>query len=352
VAKKILTKSAIIKVQAVVITVIIVIAVIAGVAYYYASLPRPTPTPTTIPIKVGLQLDFAYTDLLVACYYGFFEKEGLIPEVHTFRSPAEIRSALAAGDIDISQSSLFTVLKSVASGIPLLGVAYGRRGSQLYITVRSDLPVREGHVEDLKGLKIGVTSLGATTDIYLRYLLKNKGIDPDKDVTILATGVGAAMIAALQAGTIDAFVVAAPAPQIAAYDMKIGKIILRLDDYSPFSEMASGIIVTTYSIAKNKPEMLRAVVRALIEASKALRGPEGPRIIRELLTEKLEFSASEECIAKIVEDVIWHTAIDLRIKPEHLKIVHDLECEFTNTPKLAYEQVATMEFFPQDYTPK
>jgi len=30
------------------------------------------------------------------------------------------------------------------------------------------------------------------------------------------------LIAALQAGTVDAFVVAAPAPQIAAYDMKIG----------------------------------------------------------------------------------------------------------------------------------
>lgn len=125
---------------------------------------------------------------------------------------------------------------------------------------------------------------------------------------------------------------------------------MRLDDYSPFSEMASGIIVTSYSTAKNKPEMLKAVVRALIKVNKVLRGPEGPRIIRELLVEKLGFSASEECIAAIVEDVIWHTAFDLRITPDHVKLVHNLECEFTNTPKLAYEQVATVEFFPQDYT--
>ena len=347
-----MSRKAVTKVQAAIIAVIVIVAVIAGATYYYISAPRPTPTPTRVPIKVGLQLDFAYVDLLVACYYGFFESEGLAPEIYTFRSPTEIRSALAAGDIDISQTSLFTVMKSVATGVPLLGIAYGRQGSQYYITVKADLPVREGHIEDLKGLKIGVTSLGATTDIYLRYFLKKSGIDPDKDVTILAVGVGASMIAALQAGTVDAFIVAAPAPQIATYDMGIGKIFLRLDDYRPFSEMASGVVVTTYSIAKNKPEVLKAAVRAIIKANEALRGPEGPRIIRELLEKQLGFKASEACVQAVVDDVLKHTSIDLRITPEHVKLVHELECEFTGTPKLAYEQVATVEFFPSGYSPK
>ena len=58
--------------------------------------------------------------------------------------------------------------------------------------------------EDLKGKKIGVSDLGTTDYPVTRAVLKNIGIDPDKDVTWTAVGAGVSAGVALQRGVIDA----------------------------------------------------------------------------------------------------------------------------------------------------
>src|SRR3569623_609713 len=58
--------------------------------------------------------------------------------------------------------------------------------------------------EDLKGKKIGVSDLGTTDYPVTRAVLKNIGIDPDKDVTWVAVGAGVTAGVALQRGVIDA----------------------------------------------------------------------------------------------------------------------------------------------------
>jgi NitT/TauT family transport system substrate-binding protein len=58
--------------------------------------------------------------------------------------------------------------------------------------------------EDLKGKKIGVSDLGTTDYPVTRAVLKNIGIDPDKDVSWTAVGAGVSAGVALQRGVIDA----------------------------------------------------------------------------------------------------------------------------------------------------
>lgn len=57
---------------------------------------------------------------------------------------------------------------------------------------------------DLKGKKIGVSALGTTDYPISRAALTNVGVDPDKDVSWVATGAGVPAGVALQRGTIDA----------------------------------------------------------------------------------------------------------------------------------------------------
>lgn len=57
---------------------------------------------------------------------------------------------------------------------------------------------------DLKGKKIGVSDLGTTDYPVTRAVLRNLGIDPDKDVQWIATGAGVPAGVALQRGVIDA----------------------------------------------------------------------------------------------------------------------------------------------------
>jgi NitT/TauT family transport system substrate-binding protein len=42
--------------------------------------------------------------------------------------------------------------------------------------------------EDLKGKKIGVSSLGSLTDFLVRSIAKKKGLNPDRDITLITTG--------------------------------------------------------------------------------------------------------------------------------------------------------------------
>ena len=58
-------------------------------------------------------------------------------------------------------------------------------------------------VADLKGKKIGVSTVGSSSDIATRVALKKMGLDPEKDVSILAVGSAANRVAALFAGSIQ-----------------------------------------------------------------------------------------------------------------------------------------------------
>ncbi len=42
--------------------------------------------------------------------------------------------------------------------------------------------------EDLKGKKIGVSSLGSLTDFLGASIAKKKGLNPDRDITLITTG--------------------------------------------------------------------------------------------------------------------------------------------------------------------
>src|SRR6266853_1309893 len=101
------------------------------------------------------------------------------------------------------------------------GVAVSSKGQDLKLLVvnqqlpplslilRNDVPTPNAGkpypqmVRDLKGLKIGISSAGASTDTVLQYLLREAGLDPKKDVNIIPVGDPATMLAALKNGVID-----------------------------------------------------------------------------------------------------------------------------------------------------
>jgi NitT/TauT family transport system substrate-binding protein len=59
-------------------------------------------------------------------------------------------------------------------------------------------------IDDLRGKKVGVSTLGSSSDTATRISLRAKGLDPDKDVTIVAVGSLENRMSALLNGAIDA----------------------------------------------------------------------------------------------------------------------------------------------------
>ena len=118
-------------------------------------------------------------------------------------------------------------------------------------------------IEDLRGKVLGVTRFGASTDFALRYALRQWGLEPGKDVTILQVGGQPELIAAMKAGAIQAAPVTAPAEM---RGRKAGFTVL--------TDLAkSGLqyplisIVSTRTFIKKDPDTVRKFLRAYAEGT-------------------------------------------------------------------------------------
>jgi len=86
-------------------------------------------------------------------------------------------------------------------GIKIKGYYVQARETIYRLVVPTDSPLQK--VADLKGKTLGVPSLASGSVPFAKALIASVGIDPEKDVKILAVGVGAPGRLALQQKTVD-----------------------------------------------------------------------------------------------------------------------------------------------------
>jgi NitT/TauT family transport system substrate-binding protein len=114
---------------------------------------------------------------------GIFEKHGLDAKLILISGGLPAVSALIAGDVQFIGTGGSVVAAAAARGAPLVIVA--TFGSIAYKLI--GLP-QLSSIQDLKGKAIGGLRPGTTTDFVLRRLLLKVGLVPDRDVTIIPTG--------------------------------------------------------------------------------------------------------------------------------------------------------------------
>lgn len=131
---------------------------------------------------------------------GIFKDNGLEVDLQSINGGAQTSAALLSNSIQIGQFGGSEALSANAGGADLVIVA------NLAPVYPYKLYAQKGitTVQGLKGKKVGVSNAGGSSDIATRAALKAAGLDPDKDVNIIAVGSHANRTAALLAGTIDA----------------------------------------------------------------------------------------------------------------------------------------------------
>jgi NitT/TauT family transport system substrate-binding protein len=199
---------------------------------------------TNTPIWVGIEKKF-------------FEESGLTIQYIVMRSDLAVKG-LITGDVDYMQSSS-SVLRAAVAGAPLVTIL------GIYNRTFFDLVARPQikSLGDLRGKTIGISRYGASTDYAVRFALKANGIDPDKDVKLLAVGSGsdAARISALEGGIIAAAVLQVPSNLIA---QKLGAhTILQLGQY--LETLFAGLGTSAKKIQQNREEA-KQVVRGVIKS--------------------------------------------------------------------------------------
>ena len=147
---------------------------------------------------------FSFTPLDVGVAKGFFAQEGLDIKSLGFSGSAKVHQAMAAGNLDIALaagSDLVFPLK----GSPEVAVA-NMAGPPLLMSfiVPWNSPVKSA--DDLKGKRIGISTVSSLTQWLALELARQKGWGPDGLTFVTVGAEPAPQVAALVTGQIDALV--------------------------------------------------------------------------------------------------------------------------------------------------
>ena len=144
-------------------------------------------------------------------------------------------------------------------------------------------------VNQLRGKKIGLSNVGSTSDAATRVLLRRSGLDPEKDVTIVAVGSLANRMAALFSGAIGAGV-AQPPEQLALED-KGFHIIYDLAAQKVPS--AGGAVVVRRSWLYANHDLAQHSIDSLVEAT--ARSRQDKALALQVLQKYLKTTTNAPC---------------------------------------------------------
>jgi NitT/TauT family transport system substrate-binding protein len=144
--------------------------------------------------------------LWTATEEGYFSRHGVNADVQLISGGANTVAALLSGQIQIADAGGSEALSAIAGGADLvvLGTISPVYPYVLEVSPEINSPA------DLVGKKLGVATFGGSADIATRVVLRQSGIDPDADLTLIATGSAANRTAALASGAIQGGMAAGP----------------------------------------------------------------------------------------------------------------------------------------------
>lgn len=228
------------------------------------------PEKSKIVLAVGGAECLCYLPTLLAYELGYFEEEGLTVDFQDLQGGSKSLQALQGGSADVVSGYYeHTIRMQVKEGKPITSFVNFSRVPGLVLAVSKHAADRINSVADLKGAKVGVTAAGSSTHNFINYLLAQEGLQPS-DISVVAVGLGATAVAALEQGSVDAAVLLDPAvTQLMSRDSIKILIDTRTlaDTHRIFgSDFAAGGLYTTREFMEKNPETVQRLTNAIMKA--------------------------------------------------------------------------------------
>ncbi|KWT97275.1 MULTISPECIES: ABC transporter substrate-binding protein [unclassified Variovorax] len=240
------------------------------------ALAQPAKPLKKVTIAAGgvTVLNVTYPWLMMPIALDYWKSEGY--DVQVIAAPGSVQAVqqLATGNVDFAQvSSNVAIQANVTSNIPAR-VVMNNSVIDWAVAVQADGPMQK--VSDLKGKNIGIVSLASGGLPLLKSMLKANGLDPDKDVNIIATGAGAPALEALKSNRVQGLMFWNAA--IAGFENAGAKLrLFRSPDWQRLPDFS---LATTQRAIERDPAMVEAIVRGAAKAS--LFAVSNPECVRKL----------------------------------------------------------------------
>ena len=170
---------------------------IRGLAADAIRIAYPSTSFTTVPIVAAIK-------------HGHFQQEGIRAEL-IFMRPNISVTALVNGQVEFATVH-GSVVRAAARGLPVKSLMVIADRPAYFLVTRAMVK----SIPALKGKTIGIASLGGSVHLMTKELFAQSGLDPDRDVSMVVTGDHNTSILAMQAGNVDAVVIAVPWQTVAA----------------------------------------------------------------------------------------------------------------------------------------
>ena len=259
------------------------------------------PEKPKIQIGVGGKPLFYYLPLTIAERNGYFKAEGLDVEILDFPGGARALQALLGGSVDLVSGAYEHTVTQQAKGQMIEALVLQGKYAGIVLGLPKAKAAAYKSPADLKGMKIGVTAPGSSTNMFVQILLAKQGLKPD-DAAYIGVGATSGAIAIMKRGEIDAISNLDPVISMLESDGTIQAVIDTRtakgmqDVYG--GAYAAGTIYAPVDFAKKYPNTAQAVVNAMVRALRFIQTSTPDQIVdavpKEYYTDRALYKAALE----------------------------------------------------------
>jgi len=191
----------------------------------------------------------------VAASKGFFREEGMDVEIIQ-ANPRLGVMALINGDVPFTGTFVSTV-RGILSGFPLKIVLVSIKRGAYYLIAHPSVK----DIQDLKGKKLGVSSIRGSDHLVAEELFRSKGFNPAQ-IQPVALGDTAVRLQSVMTGAVEVTALLPP------HDLMAQNAGMKLLAGPPEIGMPASGMLTSERLIKENPQFVRAGVRAILKANR------------------------------------------------------------------------------------
>ncbi|AVK47442.1 hypothetical protein AXY43_05050 [Clostridium sp. MF28] len=189
---------------------------------------------------------------------GFFKDAGIDLETVDVQDKV---AAVASDSIDMGDLNTSQAITAASTGAPfkLVSSMFRTKGAWYLISNKSITDIKQ-----LKGKKVGINVVGSGTDVTVREILEKNGLDPTKDVELVANGSFQQAYASLEANQVDATIIHQPFVEIG---LESGNVNLLCNGWDYVPQFNTGVLIASDKFIKSNPEGVKRVIAAYFKSN-------------------------------------------------------------------------------------
>lgn len=264
----------------------------------------------------------SFLALYTALNRGFFKDEGIDLEIVFM--PANLAStAVLNGDIDYNGAVTGTIGAAV-QGRPMKVLLFTVSKPLLFLMGQKNIK----DLKQLKGKKIAGSSPGGSATLLANQALKQIGLEPGKDVSVLQmSGNAASRYAVLESGVVDASLLSVP-ENIIAHEKGYNELLF-LGDVVEFPQNGFG---TSEKRIRDNPDEVYRMVRATLRGLQFIWDKNNSEAVTNILMKQWKVN-DRQMAAEMARQVSRVLTKDAYVKPESVQVLVDLARESAKVTK-------------------